>query len=49
MSDWVLEVAMVSRCLEMSEVLPVQLKVIRSPGWAAISQLSTTLVLRATV
>ena len=41
--------ARVSRCLEMREVLPLQVKVMESPGWAAISQLSTTLVLRATV
>ena len=49
-SDCFLEAAMLSTCLVMRDVLPLQLKVISSPpGWAAISQLSTTLVLRATV
>ena len=45
-----LEAAMLTTCRVMREVLPLQLKVTSSPpGWAAISQLSTTLVFRATV
>lgn len=50
MSDCFLEAAMLTTCLVMREVFPLQLKVTSSPpGWAAISQLSTTLLFRATV
>ena len=45
----VLEEVVWSTCRVMVVVLPLQLKVISSPGWADISHLSTTLVLSATV
>ena len=44
-----LEAAILSTCRVISDVFPLQLKVMASSGWAAISQLSTTLVLSATV
>ena len=45
-----LEAAMLTTWRVMRLVFPLQLKVTSSaPGWAAISQVSTTLLLRATV